>query len=154
MIIPLTSGHVDECLAVISSLPAWFGWDGALDNVGESLRTQRGFVAVEDTLVSGFVTFTPVFEETVEISYLAVHSDRRRASLGRSLVIAVRDAAIEIGATSICLLTLGPSANNLFYDETVAFYRAIGFSRTKELPLSSWGGAPALVMSAPLGQIG
>ena len=91
--------------------------------------------------------------ETVEITYLAVRADHRREGVGRALVNAVRDHALAIGAQSICLLTLGPSAASEFYAETIAFYQAIGFWRTKEVYLSAWGGAPTLLMVAPAASI-
>jgi hypothetical protein len=56
----------------------------------------------------------------------------------------------SLGAATIVLITLGPSSGSEPYGETVAFYRAIGFWRTKEIHNADWGGAPSLVMNAPI----
>jgi ribosomal protein S18 acetylase RimI-like enzyme len=149
VIVDLVPAHLEGCVAVAASLPNWFGYPGALEGIAAALAEQQGFVALEGSDPVGFVTMTPVFEETIEITYLAVHASLRRAGIGRALLVAVREAAIAGGSSSICLLTLGPSAGNDGYKETVEFYRAMGFWRTKELELASWGGAPALVMSGP-----
>jgi ribosomal protein S18 acetylase RimI-like enzyme len=146
--------HVAGCVAVVASLPEWFGYEGALEGVEHAARTQMGFVEVERGTVGGFVTMAPLFPETVEITYLAVHADRRRSGVGRALVRVARDRAQRDGARSICLLTLGPSAGSAVQEETIAFYRALGFWRTKEVYLQSWRGAPTLLMSAPIDQIG
>ena len=146
--------HVAGCEAVIASLPEWFGYEGALADTSAAVRTQRGYVSSDGGVVNGFVTMMTVFPETIEITYLAVRAASRRSGIGRKLLGKVRDAAVDDGASHICLLTLGPSADNIAYGETVAFYRALGFLRIKEVELSSWGGAPALVMAAPVLAIG
>jgi ribosomal protein S18 acetylase RimI-like enzyme len=141
--------HHEGCLEVISSLPEWFGYPGALEGVASALKSASGFVATDAGKVAGFVAVAPCFEESLEITYLAVHAARRRQGIGRRLVYAARDLARTEGAGSLCLLTLGPSAESAAYAETVEFYRALGFLRIKELRLSDWNGAPALLMSAP-----
>jgi len=152
-IIELSPDHVAGCRAVIESLPEWFGYPGALDGVTEAVSTERGFVAADGESVVGFVTTVPRFEETLEITYLAVGAQRRGSGVGRRLVAAVCAAATSIGAESIVLLTLGPSSQSTYYAETVAFYRSIGFLRTTELYLTDWGGAPTLVMSGSVATI-
>ena len=149
----LAPEHWSGCLAVAESLPEWFGYPDALEGIARALETDSGFVVASDGEVAAFVTFAPRFEETIEITYLAVHRDHRRGGHGRMLVRAVRDAAAASGASRLCLVTLGPSADNRHYDETVAFYRAIGFDRVRELYLTDWGGAPTLVMSARLSDL-
>jgi ribosomal protein S18 acetylase RimI-like enzyme len=153
MIVSLAPSHVEGCLDVIRSLPEWYGYEGALEDVAAALGTQGGFVALEGSLIAGFVAIEPAYDESLEITYLAVHADRRRSGLGRSLVQAVAQFARQREVASVCLLTLGPSSGSAHYAETVSFYRAIGFWRTKELHLSSWGGAPTLVMVAPVDQL-
>jgi ribosomal protein S18 acetylase RimI-like enzyme len=154
MIVELDASHALGCVDVVASLPEWFSYEGALEGVEHAARSQTGFVDVEHGRVDGFVTMVPLFSETAEITYLAVRADRRRTGVGRSLVHAATALAARNGAESICLLTLGPSAGNPAQDATIAFYRAMGFWRTKEVYLSSWGGAPTLLLSAPIDRIG
>src|SRR6202012_4293973 len=93
------------------------------------------------------------FDETLEITYLAVRAEHRGGGIGRRLVAAVCGLASTLDASSVTLLTLGPSSGSQHYAETVAFYRSIGFWRTKEVRNTEWGGAPSLVMTAPLAQL-
>jgi ribosomal protein S18 acetylase RimI-like enzyme len=152
-LLALAPNHVEGCLDVIRSLPEWFGYPGALEGVEAALTRGEGFVAVENDAPAAFVTTTRLYEESVEITYLAVHRAARRRGLGRALLAAASDAAETAGASMLVLLTLGPSAGSPFYAETVEFYRAVGFARTKELFLKDWGGSPALVMTACLGEL-
>ena len=147
-IVALEAAHRADCLVVVKSLPEWFSYPGALDDIGASLDRDQGFVAMSDGAVKAFITLSPLFDETVEIKYLAVHKSARRSGLGRSLVKAARGFADRRGAHNLSLLTLGPSGGSPFYDETVRFYVALGFARAKELHISEWGGAPALVLCA------
>lgn len=153
MIVDLASPHLGQCLEVVHSLPEWYGYEGAEEDILKALESQQGFVALEGPAVAGFVAIKPAYEESLEITYLAVHADHRRSGLGRSLVQAVAMFARQQHIASICLLTLGPSSGSSHYAETVRFYEAIGFWRTKEVYLSSWSGAPTLVMVAPVDQL-
>jgi ribosomal protein S18 acetylase RimI-like enzyme len=153
MIVALAPSHLAGCLEVIRSLPEWYGYEGAVEDVARALESQAGFVALEGSAVAGFVAIEPAYEESLEITYLAVHADHRRRGLGKSLVGAVAEFARQRDVASICLLTLGPSSGSTYYAETVSFYQAIGFWRTKELYLTSWGDAPTLVMVAPVDQL-
>jgi ribosomal protein S18 acetylase RimI-like enzyme len=153
VIVALEPAHVEGCLDVIRSLPEWFGYEGAVEAVARALESQRGFVALEGPVVAGFVAIASAFDESLEITYLAVHAGHRRGGLGRSLVRAVAEFARGRDVPSVCLLTLGSSAANPRQDETIGFYRAIGFWRTKEIYLRTWGGAPTLLMVARVDQL-
>ena len=152
-IVGLEAAHRADCLAVVKSLPEWFSYPGALEDVATASRTQEGFCARIDGRVVGFVTNRPSFEESLEITYLAVHAAFRRKGIGRVLVRAVAELCSERSIDSICLLTLGPMAGSPFYQETVDFYRALGFWRIREVQNAEWGGAYSLVMAAPAGQL-
>jgi ribosomal protein S18 acetylase RimI-like enzyme len=145
--------HLEGCIEVLASLPEWFGYPNALESARDAIAVQRGFVALEDERVVGFVVTSPVAEETIEITYLAVHADCRGKGLGRALVHAVRNAAIDDGFSYVSLLTLGPSSPSEHYAQTRSFYRRLGFAGAKELHITEWGGAPALVMVARLSEI-
>jgi ribosomal protein S18 acetylase RimI-like enzyme len=150
VIVVLEPAHVEGCLDVIRSVPEWFGYEGAVEAVATALGSQEGFVALEGSVVAGFVTIEPAFDESLEITYLAVHADHRRSGFGGLLVHAVAELARARDIPSVCLLTLGPSAGSTHQAETISFYRAIGFWRAKEFYLRTWGGAPTLLMVAPV----
>ena len=153
MIVELVPRHAPECVEVIGTLPEWFGYPGASEGVAEAAENQKGFVALEDGVVVGFVTTLPIFAETLEITYLAVRADRRRRGLGRRLVAAACGRAVTLGASSVTLLTARPESADAPYAATVAFYRSLGFWRTKDLRNADWGGATSLVMTAPVAQL-
>lgn len=149
----LRAPDAPECVEVVRSLPEWFSYPGALDDVGTSSRTEEGFCARIDGQLIGFVTIRPSFAECLEISYLAVHSTFRRKGIGRKLIRAVAELCEVRAIDLICLLTLGPSAESPFYRETVEFYRTMGFWRIRELQNAEWGGAHSLVMAALAAQL-
>ena len=150
---PLRASDAPGCVEVVRSLPEWFGYPGALDDVGAASRTQEGFCARLDGRVIGFVTIRPSYAECLEVTYLAVHATFRRRGLGRALIRAVARLCGERSIDSICLLTLGPTAESPFYNETVEFYRTLGFWRVRELQNAEWGCAYSLVMAAPADQL-
>ena len=150
---PLRASDASDCVDTIRSLPEWFGYPGALDDVVDAVRNQEGFVARCDGRVVGFITIRPSFAECLEITYLAVQATFRHKGIGRELILAVGGLCSERGIDSICLLTLGPTAGSGFYQETVEFYRAMGFWRVSELPNVEWGGAHSLVMVAPTARL-
>lgn len=155
MIVPLHERYAESCVEVVRTLPEWFSYPGALDDVGKAAASQEGFVALDASNETvGFVAVKANFHECLEITYLAIRADHRREGLGRALVKSVRDHALSAGSQSVCLLTLGLSADSEPYRDTVAFYESVGFWRTKELHLSTWGGAPALLMVAPAASLG
>jgi GNAT superfamily N-acetyltransferase len=153
VIVELVPSHLDGCLAVISSLPDWFGYPAALDDIAAAVRSQAGFVALEDGEVVGFVTLRPYSDESLEITYLAVRADRRRGGRGRSLLHAVKGFAHSGEFAVVSLLTLGPESGSSHYAETVEFYVASGFWRVKEIHIAEWRGAPSLVMVALVDQL-
>jgi len=144
---------VPVCVEVVQSLPEWFGYPGSSGDVESASREQEGFVIRAGGRAVAFVTFRPNFEESVEITYLAVHAIYRRHGMGSKLVRAVAKLCDQRHVRSICLLTLGPSAENSFYRETVEFYQALGFWRVRELQNAEWGGAYTLVMVAPTSRL-
>lgn len=150
MIERLAGAYRSGCVDVVKTLPEWFSYPGALEEVDAAARSQEGFVAMEDGAVAGFVTLKARFDESMEITFLAVRKDCRAGGYGRALVRAACDHALSQGASTICLLTFaGPGP----YEETVGFYRRVGFWRVKEMALTEWGGATALLMAAPIDQI-
>ncbi len=144
----LRSSDARDCVEVVRSLPGWFSYPGALDDVASATSSQEGFCARVDGQLVGFVTVRLSFAESLEITYLAVHAMYRNKGIGSQLVRAVARLCKERSIELICLLTLGPTAGSSFYEETVAFYRASGFWRVRELQNAEWGGAYSLVMTA------
>jgi ribosomal protein S18 acetylase RimI-like enzyme len=92
---PLTAEHAAACDAVIASLPYHFGDPDGIRDCAHAVRTQRGWVALLEGAVAGFLTLLFHNEESAEITWMAVHTDHRRHGIGRALI----DAACA-GASS------------------------------------------------------
>ncbi len=150
---PLTSADAERCDAIVSSLPHFFGDPDGIRDCAAAVRVQRGWVATISGVVAGFLTIERHFAESAEITWMAVHADHRRRGLGRCLI---EHSGIEVqreGGRMLCVLTLGPSVpdpGDDTYDGTRAFYGSLGFVSLRELALSNWNNAFALVLARPL----
>jgi GNAT superfamily N-acetyltransferase len=103
----------------------------------------------------GFVATARTFPQCLEITWLAVHADRRRAGIGRRLVEQVAAEARGHGIALLCTLTLGPSADEPGVDDgyegTRLFWQRVGFIPVKELGLTTWNNEYALLLVRMLG---
>ncbi len=139
------------CDGVILTLPYFFGHEGGRQDCAEAVRTQRGFVATDDGEVVAFVTVAPSIGETLEITWMAVRSDRRRTGIGRRLM----ERVIEEHPGPIAVSTAGPSSDGPDepddnYGGTRTFYTKMGFVPVKELTPQGWD-QPALLLLRPGG---
>lgn len=146
----------EACDAVLRTLPYHFGDPDGQRQCAIDVRTHRGWVALDGREIVGFVTVAPQLDgDAVEVTWLAVRNDRRRAGIGGSLIDAAVDGARGAGARMLVVLTLGPSSPEPAdavdnYDGTRRFYRSHGFVPLKELSLADWNSAFALVLARPL----
>lgn len=154
MIRPLDHAkHADACDAVLATLPYHFGDPTGQADCAKAVRSERGFVAVDGDDVVGFVTVAPSSDEALEVTWMAVRMDRRRAGIGSLLMKAAVDAAAADGFRQMVVMTLGPSEPEEAedsYEGTRRFYRREGFVPLKELGLRSWSNAHTLVLARPI----
>ena len=142
MIRALAHTDAEACDAVVRTLPYHFGHEGGQAECARAVRTQDGFVAVEEGEVVGFLTLLRHDPRSAEVTWMAVRADRRRRGIGRRLIeLAVDDLARD-GVKLLSLLTVAESepeereSDN--YADTRAFYDALGFVPLRELALESW----------------
>ena len=153
MIRALASADAEACDAVVASLPYHFGDPAGRAECSRAVREQEGLVALEGDVVAGFLTLVRHDPRSAEISWMAVHADRRRRGHGRALVDEAARRLAGDGVRLLCVLTLGPSAverrdaDN--YADTRRFYDALGFVPLRELRLEGWN-SPALMLARPL----
>jgi ribosomal protein S18 acetylase RimI-like enzyme len=138
------------CDAVVRSLPYFFGDEDGICQCVEAVRAERGWVASDRQRIVGFVTTARLFPQCLEITWLAVHADRRGKGIGRTLVEQVAEAAAADDVALLCALTLGPSVDERgvedSYEGTRRFWRRVGFLPVKELSLATWSNEYALVL--------
>jgi ribosomal protein S18 acetylase RimI-like enzyme len=146
----LSAADAERCDAIIASLPYFFGVPSGVRDCAEAVRTQRGFVAVRDGSVAGFLTLQQHEEGSAEITWMAVHADHRRRGIGRQLIDAAVGAAVADGLRMLFVLTAGatdePDRPGDNYTGTRRFYRSNGFVPLKEFTPATWN-QTALVLA-------
>lgn len=149
----LAPADAARCDEIIASLPYFFGNEAGVRACAEAVRSQRGWVAVRDDLVLGFVTVEYPLPASPEISWMAVHATARRGGLGAAIIAhAARQLRAE-GAALVSVLTLAESEPEAGiednYGGTRAFYRSVGFLPVRELRPPGWQ-QQALLLVRPL----
>ena len=79
---PLEAADASECDAIVASLPYHFGDAGGRALCARAVREQPGYAASADGGVVGFLTWRAWFEDAIEITWMAVHTRRRRQGVG------------------------------------------------------------------------
>jgi GNAT superfamily N-acetyltransferase len=144
----LAAGDAPACDAIVAGLPEWFGLEEGIQACARAVRSRPGLVADTGQVV-GFLTYEPTAASAAEITWMAVRADRRRTGLGRALVDDLADRLVRGGVRLLLVKTLSSRARSLGYEETRAFYVALGFEPALELDV--WGPEdPALLLVRPL----
>ena len=150
---PLTIDDAPACDVIIASLPYFFGDPGGVRDCAAAVRSQRGDVATIDGKAAAFLTIRRHDPLSAEITWMAVHARHRRHGLGHALIERAKTDLAADGVRMLCVLTLGPSVPEDATDNyagTRAFYQSCGFVPLRELDLSSWNDAHALMLARAL----
>jgi len=151
----LASGDADTCDAIVLSLPYHFGLEQGRADCAVAVRSEPGLVAEQDDTVVGFCTFARHFDGSAEITWLAVHADRRGGGVGTRLVEELASRMHAEGRRLLIALTVsasdGPDDIEGGYDATRAFYRSAGFVEARDFA-GFWGddGDTPVLMVRPL----
>jgi ribosomal protein S18 acetylase RimI-like enzyme len=151
----LAPGDADACDAIVLSLPYHFGLEQGRVDCAVAVRKEPGLVAEQDDTVVGFCTFARRFGGSAEITWLAVHADRRGGGIGPRLVEELATRMHAEGRRLLIALTVsssdGPDDIENGYDATRAFYRSAGFVEARDLA-GHWGydGDTPVLMVRPL----
>jgi GNAT superfamily N-acetyltransferase len=128
------------CDAVVASLPYHFGLESGRRQCAEAVRRQDGLAAVSGTDVVGFLTWRPWYRASREITWMAVHRDRRGGGAGRALIdrLAAESAgrARYLVVTTLSQATPEPGVAD-GYARTRRFYERNGFEPVWE-PAGWW----------------
>lgn len=127
----LAQEDAEACDAIVATLPYHFGHDQGRRDCAAAVRRQAGFVAEDDGEVVGFLTVEPRFDDSAEITWMAVRADRRRRGVGRMLLDRLAADTVAAGRRFLLVLTVSPSDGPDEipdgYQATRAFYQASGF---------------------------
>ncbi|TMK37556.1 MAG: GNAT family N-acetyltransferase [Actinobacteria bacterium] len=136
----------DACDAIVAGLPEWFGNEQGTRDCARAVRSQAGLVAIDETGVTGFLTWTHDRNGGVaEITWMAVRAASRRRGIGRSLLSTLIERLRQEQVRLLDVKTLSERATYPPYAETRAFYLANGFEWVAELDI--WDeGNPAVLL--------
>jgi GNAT superfamily N-acetyltransferase len=149
------SEHTAGCDEVIGSLPYFFGDPNGRAECAAAVRSHRGLVALDDDgAVLGFLTIKQHFDDSAEITWMAVHASHRRHGIGRALINVIVADLSHAGLTQLFVLTLGPSVpepkSDDNYEGTRRFYQSAAFVPLRELSLRTWSDDYALILARHL----
>jgi ribosomal protein S18 acetylase RimI-like enzyme len=119
-----------EMLAVARSLSDWFD-EPSFEEMADDLEDDPGVVAVLDDRIAGWVTWYASSDSRdpglMELTWIAVRRDLRGRGIGRALMASVEEILRAEGIRTLELWTVAASSGLPAYDDTRAFYRALGF---------------------------
>jgi GNAT superfamily N-acetyltransferase len=141
------------CRAVFEGIPEWFGVASAVEAyLGDLPRLPTWVACVEDgARVVGFLSLARSQARAFEVHVLAVARDRHGRGVGRALMEHGERFARQLGARLMLVKTLGPSAEDRWYERTRGFYTRLGYEPLLESE-QFWGkGNPALILVKALG---
>ncbi|HTN81917.1 MAG TPA: GNAT family N-acetyltransferase [Acidimicrobiales bacterium] len=125
---PLEPDDAAACGAIIAGLPDFFGLESGIAACAEAVRSEPGYVAVDDGAVIGFLTVERPFAQCAEISWMAVERAHRGIGVGTALVDALVADEAAHGTRLLLVMTSGDAEE---YVPTRAFYVARGFLPAK-----------------------
>ena len=138
------------CERILRALPDWFAIETALMQYVREAADLPMLVAVEDAAAIGFITLKQHSACAWEIHVIAVHPQQHRRGIGRRLLAEGERLLRDRAAEFLAVKTLSGSAEYEPYDNTRAFYAAMGFRPLMELPTLWSAENPCLVMVKPL----
>jgi GNAT superfamily N-acetyltransferase len=138
----LLPGDAVTCDEIVLSLPYHFGNEEGREQCAQAVRGESGLVAVEGDAVVGFLTWLSWFGSSFEITWLAVHGERRGRGVGTLLVERLAELATREGMRFLLVTTLSASVPDDpgivdGYEHTRAFYERRGFAQLWE-PTGWW----------------
>ena len=151
---PLRPLDGPACDAIVASLPYHFGAEEGRDRCAVAVRREDGLAALIGGEIAGFVTWRPWYRASREITWMAVHADRRGEGIGRALLERLAADSAEharyLVVTTLSEATPEPGVAD-GYARTRRFYERNGFEPVWD-PEGWWNEAnQAVVMVRRLG---
>ncbi|HEX3330273.1 MAG TPA: GNAT family N-acetyltransferase [Gaiellales bacterium] len=128
------------CDTIVASLPYHFGVESGQEACAAAVRREDGLAALTGGEIAGFLTWRPWYRTSREITWMAVHANRRGAGIGRALLehLAAQSAkqARYLVVTTLSEATPEPGVAD-GYARTRRFYERNGFEPVWE-PAGWW----------------
>ena len=135
-----------DCASILADLPEWFGIPEANDRYIRHADSDQTWVAELGGKAIGLMTLSDQGFSAIDIHFLAVRRDAHRQGVGTALVNKALSEARARQRSYLTVKTLGSSRESEPYEQTKAFYRAVGFEPLEEFT-TIWGpGNPCLIM--------
>ena len=151
---PLRPLDGPACDAIVASLPYHFGVEEGRARCAAAVRREDGLAALTGGEIAGFLTWRPWYRTSREITWMAVHADRRGEGIGRALLERLAADSPEhtryLVVTTLSAATPEPGVAD-GYARTRRFYERNGFEPVWD-PEGWWNEAnQAVVMVRRLG---
>jgi GNAT superfamily N-acetyltransferase len=151
---PLRPRDGPACDAIVASLPYHFGMESGRETCAAAVRREEGLAALTGGEIAGFLTWRPWYRESREITWMAVHANRRGEGIGRALLEHLAATSAEharyLVVTTLSEATPEPGIADS-YARTRWFYARNGFEPIWD-PAGWWDDAnQAVVMVRSLG---
>ena len=134
----LTEEQVNDCAAILKSLPEWFGDAKAIAAYLNDLPNLDTYLAQRDGETIGFAALKRIGSHVAEIHVMGVARKERRRGVGTALVSQIVEDLARTGVRLLGVQTLGPSETSRAYAHTRAFYEAMGFLPILEFRQEGW----------------
>ena len=118
---------------VLEALPEWFGLPEAREDYIEKSADQLFFAAMEGSAPVGFLYLKESGKDTVELYVMGVLKEHQRRGIGRGLLEAAKNAAMENGYSFMQVKTVQMGRYEE-YDRTNRFYQRMGFKEFEVFP--------------------
>lgn len=117
---------------VLLDLPEWFGLPDSTKSYIEDSKDLALLVAKSNDNIIGFITLKETSEDACEIHCMGIKKTYHRKGIGKKLYKAFEDLAKE-KYQYIQVKTVDEGHYNE-YDETIAFYKSVGFKKMEVFP--------------------
>jgi GNAT superfamily N-acetyltransferase len=111
------------CANIIRTLPGWFGIPEANEHFVSEVASKDVFAAVVGHRAVGLIALHYHFEKTAEIWWLGVRPEHHRQGIGKQLLAAAKNRAIQKGCSAMAVATVSPRSSDEGYAKTRALYK-------------------------------
>ncbi|WP_077368762.1 GNAT family N-acetyltransferase [Anaerosalibacter sp. Marseille-P3206] len=129
---------------VLLDLPEWFGLPESIKRYIEDSRQLPLWVARNDKETIGFIVLSESSKETGELYCMGIKKAYHRMGIGKQLYIALEQYAKS--RYKYLQVKTVDEGHYKEYDQTVAFYKNLGFSKLEVFPTLCDEWNPCLIM--------